>query len=52
MALLLASAAPIAAQAEPQAFDTPDAAADAVIAALKAKDPKALLAVFGPESRT
>ena len=38
------------AQAEPQAFDTPQAAADAVIAALKAKDARALLAVFGPEN--
>ncbi len=39
------------AQAEPQAFDTPQAAADAVIAALKAKDAQALLAVFGPENK-
>ena len=50
VALLLASAAPTIAAAEPQAFATPDAAADAVIAALKARDPQALLAVFGPES--
>jgi len=50
VALLLASAAPVIAAAEPQSFATPDAAADAVIAALKARDPQALLAVFGPES--
>ena len=44
------SAAPMAAHAEPQSFASPEAAADAVIAALKAKDRDALLAVFGPES--
>jgi hypothetical protein len=49
-ALLLASGAPVIAAAEPQTFDSPQAAADAVIAALKAKDPDALLAVFGPEN--
>jgi hypothetical protein len=50
LALLAASAAPLAAGAEPQAFASPEAAADAVIAALKAKDREALLAVFGPEN--
>jgi hypothetical protein len=49
-ALLLASVAPGMAAAEPQTFDSPDAAVDAVIAALKARDPAALLAVFGPEN--
>ncbi|HRO10759.1 DUF2950 domain-containing protein [Amaricoccus sp.] len=49
-AVLLVSAAPLAAEAEPQSFPTPDAAAEAVIAALRAKDPDALLAVFGPEN--
>jgi hypothetical protein len=51
LAALVASAAPLAASAEPQSFDTPDAAVDAVIAALDARDAEALLAVFGPENR-
>ena len=51
VALLLASAAPMIARAEPETFATPEAATDAVIAAVKAKDPKALLAIFGPESK-
>jgi hypothetical protein len=50
VALLLATAAPIAARAEPASFASPEAAAEAVIAALKARDRDALLAVFGPES--
>ncbi|MFZ0097638.1 MAG: DUF2950 domain-containing protein [Gemmobacter sp.] len=40
-----------AAWAEPATFDTPDAALGAIVAALEAKDPQALLAVFGPEAR-
>ncbi len=51
VALLLATAAPITAHAEAESFASPEAAADAVIAALNAKDPQALLAVFGPESQ-
>jgi hypothetical protein len=51
LAALVASAAPLAASAEPQSFDTPDAAVDAVLAALDARDAEALLAVFGPENR-
>jgi hypothetical protein len=47
-AALLASAPE--AHAEPQAFETPDAAVDAVIAALEAVDAAALVAVFGPEN--
>jgi hypothetical protein len=50
VALLLATAAPIAAHAEAASFASPEAAAEAVIAALKARDRDALLAVFGPES--
>ena len=50
VAALLASAAPMAAHAEPQSFASPDSAAEAVISALKARDRDALLAVFGPES--
>jgi hypothetical protein len=49
-AALLASAAPVPARAEPQSFASPDAAAEAVIAALEARDRDALVAVFGPES--
>ena len=36
--------------AEPQAFETPDAAVAAIVEALKAHDRDALLAVFGPEN--
>jgi hypothetical protein len=50
LAALVASAAPLAASAEPQSFESPDAAVDAVIAALDARDAEALLAVFGPEN--
>ncbi|MBP7241214.1 DUF2950 domain-containing protein [Amaricoccus sp.] len=39
-----------AALAAPQTFPTPEAAAEAVIAALEAKDRDALVAVFGPEN--
>ncbi|HET9069964.1 MAG TPA: DUF2950 domain-containing protein [Amaricoccus sp.] len=49
-AALLATTAPIAAQAEPQSFASPEAATEAVIAALEARDRDALVAVFGPES--
>lgn len=54
-ALAIALALPVAiaahpARAEPQAFETPEAAVDAVIAALEAADRNALVAVFGPES--
>jgi hypothetical protein len=36
--------------AEPQSFPTPEAAAEAVVAALEARDREALIAIFGPES--
>ncbi len=48
VALLLATGVP--ALAAPQSFATPEAAVDAVIAALDATDKDALIAVFGPES--
>jgi hypothetical protein len=48
-ALLLGAAMP--ALAAPQSFDSPEAAVDAVIAALDAQDKDALVAVFGPESQ-
>jgi hypothetical protein len=44
---LLCSSAP--AHAEPAAYDSPEAAIGALIAALEAKDKDALLGVFGPE---
>lgn len=47
-ALLLVAAGPV--MAEPRTFDTPEAAADAVIAALEAKDRDGLVAIFGPEN--
>jgi hypothetical protein len=50
LALLLASVAPVPAAAEAQSFATPEEAAEAVVAALEARDREALLAVFGPES--
>lgn len=46
----LAGSVPFAVLAAPQAFDTPQAALDAVIAALQDRDQAALLAVFGPEA--
>lgn len=52
-ALVLASAlvsAPGLASAEPQSFDTPEAAIDAVISALEAEDRDGLIAIFGAES--
>ncbi|PZQ52302.1 MAG: DUF2950 domain-containing protein [Rhodovulum sulfidophilum] len=36
--------------ADPAVFATPEAAAEAVVAALEARDPEALIAVFGPEN--
>ncbi len=50
VALLFATAAPMAAHAEAASFASPEMAAESVISALKAKDRDALLAVFGPES--
>jgi hypothetical protein len=38
------------AQAEPQTFASPEAAVAAVVAAIEAQDPAALLQVFGPEN--
>lgn len=49
-AIGLALAVPQASLAAPQNFPTPQAAADAVVAALEAKDRDKLLAIFGPES--
>ena len=37
--------------AEPAAYDTPEAAVDAIIAALDGRDAEALVAVFGPEAK-
>ncbi len=50
VALALALVQPLAAHAAPTSYPTPDAAVDAVIAALDAKDRDALVAVFGKES--
>ena len=50
LGLALAAALPQAAAAAPENFPTPQAAADAVVAALEAKDRDKLLAIFGPES--
>jgi hypothetical protein len=36
--------------AEPARYDSPEAAVSAVVAAVEAKDPAALLAIFGPEN--
>lgn len=41
---------PLPLAAEPQVFDTPEAAVDAVVAALEAHDRDTLLAIFGPEN--
>lgn len=50
--IIAAAAAALAAPAfaEPAAFASPDAAVDAIIAALGARDRAALIAVFGPEA--
>jgi hypothetical protein len=48
LALLAAAAAPL--RAEPQRFETPEAAAEAVVGALEARDAAALVAVFGAEN--
>jgi hypothetical protein len=40
-----------AALADPARYDTPDQALAAIVSAIEAKDPEALLAVFGPEAR-
>lgn len=50
LAFATALGAAAAAQAEPQTFPSPEAAAAAVVAALEARDPAALVAVFGPEN--
>jgi hypothetical protein len=47
-ALLAASVGP--GRAEPAAFPSPEAAAEAVAAALEARDRAALIAIFGPEN--
>ncbi len=46
----VAMAAASAARAEPESFATPQAAADAVVAALEAKDRDGLIKIFGPEN--
>ncbi|WP_157961974.1 DUF2950 family protein [Acuticoccus kandeliae] len=48
-ALLLAWPLATTALAEPAAYDTPEAAVEAIIGALDARDATALVAVFGPE---
>ncbi|MEM8662706.1 MAG: DUF2950 domain-containing protein [Pseudomonadota bacterium] len=48
-AFLLAAAPLGTASAEPAAYDSPEAAVEAVISALNARDRDALLAAFGPE---
>ncbi len=50
LGLAIAMALPQAASAAPEEFATPQAAADAVIAALEAKDRDKLLVIFGPDS--
>jgi Protein of unknown function (DUF2950) len=50
LALVLAAALPRSAAAAPQNFGTPQAAADAVVAALEAKSRDQLLAIFGAEN--
>jgi hypothetical protein len=50
LGIALAAALPRVAAAAPESFPTPQAAADAVIAALEARDRDRLLAIFGPES--
>jgi hypothetical protein len=47
LALLLMSAA---ASAEPQKFESPEAAVGALVSALEAKDKSEILAIFGPEN--
>ncbi len=47
LAALLAAGA---ARAEPASYDTPEAAVAAVVAAIEARDPQALIAVFGAEN--
>ncbi|MFO1143540.1 MAG: DUF2950 domain-containing protein [Amaricoccus sp.] len=49
-ALVVAAAVPQASWAAAENFPTPQAAADAVVAALEAKDRDKLVAIFGPES--
>lgn len=51
LVVLFASSAATAVRADPQSFATPEAATDTVISALRAEDPEALLAIFGPENR-
>jgi hypothetical protein len=50
LALLAATAAPTVLLAEPRSFETPEAAAEAVVGALDARDVDALVAIFGPEN--
>jgi hypothetical protein len=50
LGIALAAALPLGAAAAPESFPTPQAAADAVVAALDAKDRDKLLTIFGPES--
>jgi hypothetical protein len=47
---VLLAAAPTAVGAAPQYFESPDAAAEAVVSALEARDRDGLIAVFGPEN--
>jgi hypothetical protein len=48
LAVALSSAGPAA--AEPRRFDSPEAAVEALISAVEARDPAALVAVFGAEN--
>jgi hypothetical protein len=50
LVLLVATAAPAALLAEPQSFETPEAAGAAVVGALEARDADALVAIFGTEN--
>jgi hypothetical protein len=50
LGLALSGALAQTAAAAPESFPTPQAAADAVVAALEAKDRDKLLTIFGPES--
>ncbi|WP_084506479.1 DUF2950 domain-containing protein [Geminicoccus roseus] len=48
--MAVAALGPVAAQAEPTTYASPDEAVGAVVEALEARDREALVAVFGPES--
>lgn len=50
LAALALTSAPLAAQADPQTFDSPYSAIAAVIAAIEAQDRAAMVTIFGPEN--